>query len=429
VTRLFSPSPNWPIAPERSPIYYGWILLLVAVVGVLMSVPGQTAGVSVFTDSLLKATSTTRVELANTYLVGTLMSGLALPMAGRALDRIGARLMATLAALGLGAVLVGFSVIEELAGSGGIRALVVLTVGFVALRFTGQGLLTLSCRVMVAKWFGKRRGLASGLMSVFVSLGFSVAPITLAFVMDNAGSWQRAYLLMALAVGAGMSSVAFLLFRDDPESCGLRLDGAPVDSVASEEPTFGLDEAITTGAFWAIALSLAIMSAVVTGITFHIVDLGSEFGFNRNQSLALFPPIAVVAMIAGPVAGIIADRVRLRWLLLTLLVSQSLSYLGFAYLDRLEAMALIATGVATGLFGTLSTLAMARVFGRLHIGSIASAQMSALVIGSALGPSMLAGSRQWFGSYTPALALAAALPVAVAVLATVARDPSSDGRF
>ena len=73
---------NFPFAPDRFPIFYGWAILVASVLGVLTSIPGQTIGVSVFTDHLIAATGLSRLELANAYLVGTLTSGCLLPFGG-----------------------------------------------------------------------------------------------------------------------------------------------------------------------------------------------------------------------------------------------------------------------------------------------------------------------------------------------------------
>ena len=69
--------PDRPFAPRRLPFFYGWWIAVVATLGVLMSIPGQTMGVSVFTDDLLKVTGLSRLGLSNTYLVGTIVAGLA----------------------------------------------------------------------------------------------------------------------------------------------------------------------------------------------------------------------------------------------------------------------------------------------------------------------------------------------------------------
>ena len=47
-----------------------------------------------------------------------------------------------------------------------IAAYAILTVGFLGLRFTGQGALTLSCRTMLGRWFERNRGLASSIRAL-----------------------------------------------------------------------------------------------------------------------------------------------------------------------------------------------------------------------------------------------------------------------
>ena len=140
--------PDFPFRPAALPFYYGWVVLVASTVGLVVSAPGQTIGVSVFTESLLKATGLSRVEFSNAYLIGTLVSGLMLPYAGEALDRIGVRRGVVLASLGLGATLVYLSQVDRIAavvaglGVPEIPAVfALLTLGFLGLRFSGQGVL------------------------------------------------------------------------------------------------------------------------------------------------------------------------------------------------------------------------------------------------------------------------------------------------
>lgn len=64
------------------PFYYGWVILVVGAIGVLASIPGQTMGVSVFTDHYIRELSLTRVGVSGSYMVGTLASSLIIPFAG-----------------------------------------------------------------------------------------------------------------------------------------------------------------------------------------------------------------------------------------------------------------------------------------------------------------------------------------------------------
>ncbi|MEM8747211.1 MAG: MFS transporter, partial [Actinomycetota bacterium] len=154
--RTTTPPGRRPFDPARLPFYYGWIVLVAGTIGAVASVPGQTAGVSVFTDDLTDATGLTRLQLAIAYLVGTGTSGLLLGPGGRAIDRFGARVVSLAATLGLALTVTGLSFV----GSMGIAAgFVAMSIGFGCLRFSGQGLLTLASRTMIAQWFDARRGL------------------------------------------------------------------------------------------------------------------------------------------------------------------------------------------------------------------------------------------------------------------------------
>ena len=59
-----------------------------------------------------------------------------------------------------------------------------------------------------------------------------------------------------------------------------------------------------------MALALAVQGMVITGITFHIVDIGAEAGLDREQAVSIFLPIAVCSTITGALVGWLADRTR-----------------------------------------------------------------------------------------------------------------------
>ena len=92
---------NVPFTPARWPFFYGWMIVVVATLSIIGSIPGQTAAVGVFTDSLIDTLGITRNQLSIAYLIGTVISGLILPYAGKLLDKIGVRFMSVFAALGL----------------------------------------------------------------------------------------------------------------------------------------------------------------------------------------------------------------------------------------------------------------------------------------------------------------------------------------
>ena len=432
--------PNFPFSPKRFPFFYGWIIAVFTTVGTLFSIPGQTAGVSVFTDPVIAATGLSRVQLSSAYLIGTLGSGFLLPLGGRLIDRFGARLTVILSCLGLGLTLVYLSCCDYLIGflnsqflgvDRSIIGLGVMALGFVALRFSGQGILTLVSRNTLGKWFDRRRGFVSGVANVFISFGFSAAPLLLSFWIEGLG-WRGAWLALAFAVGLGMSFLGWLFYRDNPEVCGLEMDGVINQKSVSEETSreesasepnvakvgeLMAKDAIKTIEFWGVTLALSIHALTVTGITFHLVDLGTQSGLSEKQAVGLFLPIGILSTATGFLVGVISDRVSLKWLVTPMLLLQLSGFIGMANLEVFpwRVVGIIGLGTSGGFFATLATVALARLFGRTHLGAIGGMQMTSMVIGSAVGPSLLALFKDIFGSYQQGLYTCCLLiPIALA---------------
>jgi len=439
--------PDFPFRPAALPFYYGWIIVIVSTIGLVMSAPGQTIGVSVFTESLLEVTGLSRIEFSNAYLMGTLASGLMLPYAGTLIDRVGVRQGAIWASLTLGFVLALLSQIDLMAANvAGLgitettAAYALLTVGFLGLRFAGQGLLTLVCRTMLGRWFERRRGLVSSISSPFASFAFAGSPILLSGWVANSG-WRGAWQEMALVVGLGMAVFAWLFFRESPEHCGLEIDGGPAPSskktsddaeahVAAPSPPrlqrdFSRAEALRTTAFWIVTLGIGNHAMVGTGIALHIVDLGAEAGLTEAQSLGVFLPVTLISVPTGIAMGMAIDRFPMRFLIMAMMVGQTLMFSLAPHLGDpvLYALCLGGWGFSGGFYGPLTVAALPNYFGRTHLGAIQGVMMMVIVIASALGPAMLAGAQAYLGSYEAGLHVLAFLPLVIFLVAPFTRDP------
>ena len=434
-TRARWPPPNRPFAPGRWPFYYGWVVLALGTLAVGFSIPGQTMGVSVFTDSLLEATGLSRLQFSTTYLFGTLASGFLLPLGGRVLDLLGARLVGAGAALLLAVTLVSLSFFGQITPTLGddptaaetFTVLALMTFGFAVLRFSGQGMLTLTGRTMVARWFDRRRGLVAAISGAFVSFAFSLAP-TLLLIWITASGWRGAWRQMAIALGL-LSLVALLFFRDTPEECGLELDGGsgagadldeepiPSDSAGKESrrPDATRAQALRSRAFWVLTLVIAAQSMIGTALTFHIVDLGAENGLPESLAVKIFVPISVISVSLGFVVGWLVDRQPILRLVRFMALSEAVMFATAGHLDDpvLRWVAIGAWGCVGGCYGPLTVAALPRLFGRLHLGAISGTMTMVLILASALGPAYLAWFRDMTATYRIGLYLSAALPLAL----------------
>ena len=150
-------------------------------------------GMAVFTDHFIEALGLSRTQLSLAYLCGTVGSALFLTRAGRWYDRLGGRVMVATSSLLLGLMLLFISATDLLAASLGgskVVSFVIIMLGYFGVRFLGQGILTSASRNVLLLWFFKRRGLVSSIRGVFVSFGFSLAPLLLAWMIAvQAGAW------------------------------------------------------------------------------------------------------------------------------------------------------------------------------------------------------------------------------------------------
>ncbi len=432
--------PQFPFRPDRSPVFYGWVLTVITTLGVTASIPGQTIGMAAFTDPLMAALGLTRVEISAAYLVGTLVSGLLIPYGGRLIDRWGARRMMVSAALAMGlslTVLAASDVISAmLAGLAGERherlfALTVVTAGFFLIRFWGQGMLTMASRNMVAKWFDRRRGMAVGVTGVATAFAFAASPAVLNVLVERLG-WRWTWLALAAVLVVVIASLAWLFARDNPEECGLEMDGGPADSSARPlhpdqvvHRDFTREQALASLPFWVFTLSFGWYSLFVTGYTFHVVDIGGSIGFQAAEILRLFLYAAVFAVLANLACGWLSARMRVKYLLIAMNLMFALFALGPLLGDaRLSAtLIVIGSGIGGGLWSNLSGIVFARFFGRAHLGAITGVFWATAVFGSALGPFLFGAAEAITSSYRLAFILGLAIPLTMCLPALQADNP------
>ena len=430
---------NKPFPVSKFPFFYGWVILAAGTIGILMSIPGQTMGVSVFTESLLSDLQINRNNLSLAYLVGTLGSGLIITRAGKLYDQYGARVMAFIAGVMLGVMLVYLTRIDRLVSSlsevgwlsPALLTFVLLAIGFWGIRFFGQGLLTMVSRNMVMKWFNRRRGLANAVLGIFSALGFSVAPKILDLVIQRF-EWRGAWIFLAILVGIVFALFVLFAYRDNPEACGCVADGKLKASKKGRRPPslpdhdFTLLEARKTTAFWAFTLGLSLAALYISGLTFHVVSVFEASGLTRAQGLGIFIPTSLIAVGVQFLGGYASDYIRLKFLLLLFALGIAFSIVGLTMLGGNSWaywMIIIGNGVVWGLYTVLIGVTWPRFYGLKHLGAISGFSLSWTVIGSALGPYMFSLSMDLTGSYDLVAWICFAIAVFLVALAFKADNP------
>jgi MFS family permease len=391
-------------------------------------------GMGIFLEPLMAELRLSRLEVSTAYFYGTVISALLLPLTGGLYDRWGARSMIVVSSLGLGSALfylgrcgsIVAHVESQLETTGNaVVAMTVISGGFFLARFWGQGILTMTSRATLGKWFHRKRGLASGLSGIFVAAAFASAPLGLQSLIDIHG-WRDAWFLLGSVLFFGMSTLGWLLYRDNPEKCGLRMDGASPETfqetleAPSTQPNplslveFRVGQAIRTYPFWIFNLSLALPALVVTAMTFHIESFGSKAGLADGEAVKVFAPMAIFSIMSNIVGGWLSDRILVKHLLRIFLVFLALGTSGLLAFGHPAGHWCVVggMGISGGLYSILMAVVWPRFYGRKHLGAIVSVNMSVIVLASAIGPVLFAQAEARTGNYTSAVLISVGLCLA-----------------
>ncbi len=406
-------------AIEASPVYYGWVILATGTLGMIMTTPGQTVGVSAFLDAIIRDLGMSRVSVSLMYTLGTLAGSLTMPFVGRWVDYRGPRV-----AVGVIAALFALACV----GMSRVNGPLALLLGFIAIRGLGQGALGLVSLHVVNLWFVRRRGFAVGLNGVGMAAANATFPIAIQALIAAYG-WRNTYALLGGLVALTILPLGLAFFRDRPELFGLRPDGHVRDSDTHEpvrEEEWTLQEARRTAMFWVLVVGSLLPSAFGTGLLFHHFSIMAHNGLDRVGAATVFIPIAGVAAATNLASGMLLDRVQPRQMLSVSLCLLTLCLLAAPRINSQEmAWAYGALqGMMQGMQGAIGGTAWAYYFGRANHGAIRGFVFTILVGGSALGPLPFAWGVETFGSYAPVLGVAAVLPLLAAIWSLFVRAPS-----
>ncbi len=406
----------------RWPFFYGWVILAVGSLGIIMTSPGQTYAVSMFIDYFIEDLGTSRTVVSTLYSGATLLGSFGLPAVGRLIDRHGCRRTVTVISLLFGLACCWM---------GAVTNLFMLALGFLSIRLLGQGSLSLVSGNVINQWWVRRRGTVMGLAGMISALlGAGMFPPVINRLIPILG-WRATFLALGLVLVTVMLPLGAVFFRDRPEDHGLLPDGELLpEKATTQEPggaDWSRDEALTTGTFWIAAAGLSAIAMVLTGLHFHSVSLFTSQGLERSTAADLFFPIALTASLTTLISGIVKDRIPVRFLLALALFFQGSALLLGRSLEGSVLLYGLILGATGGLFRTVSGVIWADLFGRTHLGSISGVATTLIIAGSSFGPLPFGAAFEYFGSYSQVLLVSAVLPFGLALASLFMPNPRRSG--
>lgn len=413
---------TWSVPGARSRLYYGWIVLGVAALAMVGTLPGRTQGLGLITEPLLRDLGISRVAFAQVNLVATLIGALFCAGVGRFIDRRGSRVVLTTIAIALGLVVLGMS-----RATGLLTLLIFVTLT----RGLGQSALSVVSLAMVGKWFRRRLTRAMAIYAVVMSIGFMAAFPLVGAIVQSSG-WRAAWAAIGACLVFGLAPLAWLFDRSSPEAIGLEVDGVGAAEESPDERSAGaplseapLSEALRSPAFWVFALASSIYGLVASGIGLFNESILAERGFSPDVYYRALAVTAITGLAGNFAAGAFADRGSLRHVMVAALLILTAALAGLAQVSTVaHVMAqAVAMGIAGGFVMVVFFSFWGRAYGREHLGRIQGAAQAMTVLASAVGPIFLALWVDRTGSYAAAFYALAVVVAALAVAAALVPIP------
>lgn len=448
-------------------MFYGWVMLAVTTLTTMATSPGQSFIVGTFSDAIRQDLQISLSKFSAAYMIATFCASLPLTLVGRMSDKHGTRAVMTVVAILFGAACITIGPASNLTklidDQSPIRpwaGLAVLTLGFFALRFLGQGALGLISSHALAMWYERRLGFVESIRHLGMPLAVALLPTTVLFMID-ATNWSTTYAILGLAVWAIVLPLIWLAYVNTPEDIRQNLDGdaqphphtnmedeidieidapsigdAGLQHATSNHigPQFTLKQAIRTRAYWIVTASMVLSAAVGTSFVFHIQPMVADLALSKSTAAAAVGVMGVVTLIVTVPFGHLVDKFRPRMLLAISGFTLGAACLSYAFASNITTptlllyLAFVLLGLSQGLLFVLASPIFARYYGRTNHGAIRGSLTTMMVIGTSVGPFIFAFWRDISGNFDQVFATSAILAIILAIWATRLQQPTLPGK-
>jgi OFA family oxalate/formate antiporter-like MFS transporter len=394
------------------PFFYGWWVVLAAAIIILVAGAGPLYVFSTLVDPLEDEFGWSRATIGAGPSIAAVMAGLAVPVAGYLVDRVGVRPL-----LVAGATLVG-------GGNLALSQVQTLWQFYISASIIAIGMSVASlqvCQVAIAHWFVNRRGRAVGILGA--GEGAAGLMVLVAALLISFFGWRAGLMIM----GIGQLTICISLastVRQRPDEMGLLPDGEP--SAAGEVPSrplldglgaeggdgsVGHEEGLTAGqalhtrSFWLLAMGLILAWIGALAIIVHvIVYLDESAGFTEEGAAVIALGIPLGSLVGRVGFGWLADYLNRRWLLAAAWTLQGLGVLVFAAVHSPWQAVGFLVVFAPGFGGAISVLPtlQADYFGLRAFGTIQGLMWGMSTLAAFVGPIFAGAVYDTMETYRPA---------------------------
>jgi MFS family permease len=389
--------------PISLPFYYGWFVISLCFLTTLTSA-GVRSSPSVLIHPLEAEFGWSRTLIASAVSMNLLLFGVAAPISGWLIDRLGPRkvMLGSLSLLIVGVsgtmmmtqfwqFFLVWGVIVGL-GAGGVGSVLTATVG--------------------NRWFVAKRGLALGILGSASSTG-QIIFLPLFMAMITYAGWRLGSMAL-IVVALVLLPLIFVFMRDDPSDVGLEPYGAgdpqaaasggasSLRGMSAKNATITAKEVVTHPTFWLLAGSFFVCGGTANGlIGTHLIPHEIEIGIPQIAAASLLGIMGGLNMVGTIFSGWMIDKVQpQRWLALVYAL-RGCSLLILPFVHDFTGLVFFAIIYGLDWFATVppSMAITADTFGRQNVGKVYGWIFMSHQIGAAIMASTAGAIRTWMGDY------------------------------
>ncbi|MEP6946434.1 MAG: MFS transporter [Acidobacteriota bacterium] len=375
---------------RRGGFFYGWVIVAIAALALLISNGLSIGGLPVFykpiqEDLLSLGSVTLQTKDAVTGLgagLTFLLAGVFSVITGLFVDRVGSRIFMITGSLILGGGLVYYSFATGPVDVYVSHSLLGLSLGLVGVMIQ---------TVLVANWFRRRRGFAMGIVLTGTSFGGVLIPV-IATPLIAAYGWRTALQILSLIVWLVLLPAMIFLVKNRASDMGLDLDGADETSVNVPEPESAAGssfiEAVGSPLFWVIgACAILIFYPIFTISQQFNLYLQNNIGVSRELAGTAQSMLFATSVLGKFLFGWLCDRFPTRIVMTAccgVMFLSTLMLLGFLNASTIFLF-LLPFGLGYGGSFVLIQLLTVESFGLKDIGKILGAITLIETLGGFLG--------------------------------------------
>jgi MFS family permease len=406
--------------------HYAWIIAAVGLVTLITSA-GFRSTTGILIVPLQDEFGWSRATISFAVAINLVIYGLGGPFAAAFVEKYGMRRVITVAVLGIS---LGAGLSTQMTAPWQLDVL------WGVVNAAATGAISVPLGAMIAnRWFARRRGLITGLLTASNASGQLIFLPLLAWIVTQWG-WRYAAGTAAAVALVVVLPLVLIFIRDRPSDLGLapygstEIEPAPVvtgNPFASAVRTLGTVR--RSRAFWLLAGSFFICGASTNGlIGTHLIPAAMDHGFGEVAAASLLATIGVFDLVGTLCSGWLTDRYDPRLLLAWYYGLRGLSLLALPYVFGSPRFGLILFVVFYGLDWVATvppTVALtAEIFGRESVGVVFGWIFAAHMAGAAAAAWGAGEARTSFGGYGWAFGTSGLLCLfAVGLVTQIRRGP------